>query len=500
MTALVLGIDLGSTRIKVIAFDERGRSVHSSGAPLPVVHPAPDRAEVDMAAAWDVVRVLLKDTVDALPEGSIVGIGVTAAGAGLWATTSAGAPVAPAVLWNDGRSADLMLDWMRSGRTARLAALSANVVMPGYPLPMLAWMSQNDPDGFVAIERVHFAKDWIGFCLTGEWVTDPSDASLGLIDQDGLDWSAAIFSEVDLDLADLVPPIRPATDVRGTVLASVSHELGLPPTCVVSVGLMDVAATTLGAGAAATGDACTVLGTSAINGIMASTPHLPPLGVGQVVAMPDGLWLKTLVNTSGTQSIDWVTHLLDDGSTGLRADDVERLAVSSVDGAHGVLFHPYLSLAGSIAPFVHPGARGNLFGLTANSSRSDVARAVFEGVALAIAECYSAMNTEVRSLRLAGGGARSPLWRHLIADLLDAEVVCSRTEELGARGAAMTASVAAGIHPSLAAVREDWVDDVTTVEPDPSRVAVLASNRGVFRQLTSAFDGPWTAMLEGRAS
>lgn len=500
MSDLVLGIDLGSTRIKVIAFDGQGRAVHSSGAPLPVSHPAPDRAEVDMDATWDVVRSLLRETVDALPEDTIVGIGVTAAGAGLWATTAAGTPVAPAVLWNDGRSADLMLDWMRSGLTARLAESSANVVMPGYPLPMLAWTAQNDPEGFAAIERVHFAKDWIGYCLTGVWVTDPSDASLGLIDQDSLDWSPAIFAQVGLELVDVLPPILPATDVRGTILTTVSDELGLPATCVVSVGLMDVAATALGAGAAEPGDACTTLGTSAINGIMASTPHLPPAGVGQVVAMPDGLWLKTLVNTSGTQSIEWVTHLLDDGSLGLRADHVERLAASSVDGAHGILFHPYLSLAGSIAPFVHPGARGNLFGLTANTSRADIARAVFEGVALAIAECYSAMSTEVRSLRLAGGGARSTLWRQLIADLLDAEVVCSRTEELGARGAAMTASVAAGIHASLADVRADWVEDVTTVAPDPTRVTVLASNRAVFRDLTAAFAGPWTAMLEGRAS
>lgn len=498
----VIGIDVGTTNVKLVVYNESGATLGAVSEPLPLLSSSLDTSEVDMEETWQVVlRLLSRATGEIIDGASVAGIGVTAAGAGLWPTTITGEPVGPAVLWNDGRAADLMVRWQQQGRVQDVYQLSRNVAMPGYPLPMLAWLDAHDPERRSRIGRVQFAKDWIGFRLTGSWVTDPSDASYGLFDQQTRTWDPAIAHAVGLDgVYDLFPTIMDATAVRGTVTADLRSTLGLGDGCVVSVGLVDVAATVLGAGASKPGDACSILGTSAINCIVTTGPDTPPENVGQTLATTDGLWVRALVNTSGTQCIDWAAQVLAGGGEPLSADDVERLAVSSVDGSNGVLFHPYVSLAGVIAPFVHAGARGNFFGMSATTTRADLARAVYEGVALAIADCYDAIDSPLEAVFLAGGGARSILWRELVADLLQAPVHVPTDPELGARGAAMTACVAAGVHPSLHETQQAWALSTNTTWPDPGRSSVVDGRLGLFRQVAEALQQPWTSLLSERAS
>lgn len=498
----VIGIDVGTTNVKLVVYNDSGATLDALNEPLPLLSSSSDTSEVDMEETWQVVlRLLRRATRDIVDGASVAGIGVTAAGAGLWPTTATGEPVGPAVLWNDGRAADLMVSWQQQGRIPDIFQLSRNVAMPGYPLPMLAWLDEHDPQRRAQIGRVQFAKDWIGFRLTGSWVTDPSDASYGLFDQQARTWDPAIAHAVGLDGAyDLFPTIMDATAVRGTVTAELRVDLGLGDECVVSVGLVDVAATVLGAGASKPGDACSILGTSAINCVVTTGPDTPPDNVGQTLATTDGLWVRALVNTSGTQCVDWAAHVLAGEGEPLSAADVERLAASSVDGANGVLFHPYVSLAGVIAPFVHPGARGNFAGMTAATTRADLARAVYEGVALAIADCYGAIDAPLEAVFLAGGGARSTLWRELVADLLQVPVHVPTDPELGARGAAMTACVAARLHPSLYETQQAWALSTDTTRPDPGRSTVTRGRLGLFRQVAEALQQLWTSLLSERAS
>jgi sugar (pentulose or hexulose) kinase len=260
-------------------------------------------------------------------------------------------------------------------------------------------------------------------------------------------------------------------------------------------GAGDTPACVLGAGIGEPGLACSVLGTTSLNGVVAGEPVFEPRDLGLLFTLPGGLWMRTMVNVAGTTTLDWcLSALCPDlltGSDPFRA--LEALAASAPPGANGLVFVPYLSPGGVVAPRIESGARGLLAGLTPAHGRAEIVRAVYEGSALAIRDCFAAIDQNVDCIRLVGGGARSPLWSQIIANVTGRPVETPEGTQFGAKGAALLAGVGVGLYGSVAdACRSTFRLDRRHV-PDPALAAVYEAAFGRYVACR-------TAALEGVAS
>jgi sugar (pentulose or hexulose) kinase len=249
----------------------------------------------------------------------------------------------------------------------------------------------------------------------------------------------------------------------------------LQPGTPVSAGPFDVAASALGVGAAFPGDACSVLGTAGVHQVMVDKPVLDPADIGyNMCHAPDGVLVRLLPTMTSTQNLQWFARefYAPEWAAAQVADRniwdlLEGIAGQEPLGARGVLYHPYLDPAGERAPFISSAARAQFSGISAHHSRATLLRAVYEGVALSVLDCYATMGAPVSALRLAGGGARSPLWAQMLADALAAPVTIAEGSEYGARGAVINAAVAIGLYASYTEAVARMVRRARTFAPAP---------------------------------
>ena len=264
----------------------------------------------------------------------------------------------------------------------------------------------------------------------------------------------------------------------------------------VVAGAGDVPSSTIGAGAVEPGMACTVLGTTCHNSQVVPQPVFEPPDIGLLFCLPESLWLRTMVNLTGTPNLDWAIEQF----CGLEAnvassrqelfETVQALAQNSAPGANGLIYHPYLNPVGVIAPFVEPTARAQFFGMTRAHTRSDLLRAVYEGVALSIRDCYDAIGIS-EEIRLVGGGAKSELWCQIIADCTGSQVLVPTGSEFGAKGAALLAAV--GIHwfENISEATKLTVSIGHTYQPNPDLKPVYDTVYATYRQLHNDLRPSW---------
>jgi sugar (pentulose or hexulose) kinase len=256
----------------------------------------------------------------------------------------------------------------------------------------------------------------------------------------------------------------------------------------VIAGMMDVAATTLGTGAIRPGQACSIVGTSFLNCFLLDKPGFEPRGVGVQMRTTNSVWLRAMVNTAGTINLDW---FLDQLCAAERADPklagsdiyrwAEAQAASVPVGANGLLYHPYLSNAGVISPFFHPAARAQFFGLSVDHTRAHMLRAVYEGVALSMRDCVTAIPDAIDEWFMAGGGSRSGFWCQMFADCTGKTILVPEGEEFGARGVAMLAGVATGIYADVADAARTVSRVRRRFEPDPGLTERYARLHDIYK-------------------
>lgn len=487
MTGPLLGVDAGTTTIKAVAFAPDGTELAGAARETPVVRPGEGRVEQDMAATWERTAAAVGDVVDALDR-EVSAVGVTGQGGGCWLIDADGRPVRNAVLWSDGRAADYVREWRRDGAYEEVFDAVGYGLFPGMALPLFRWLRDEDP-GSVDRARTAFAcKDWLKFRLTGERTTDPSDASLIHYRPDAERFAPAVAERLGADaLAALVPDPVAGSEVVGRVTDDAAAATGLRAGTPVVSGVMDVAASAFGSGAASAGAHSAVLGTTLQCQRVLADPSFGPPRAGYTLALGvEGLGLRAMGAMAGTPNLDWLTRILD-----ADVERLEALARGAPVGAGGALYHPYLSAAGEKAPFVAPGARAQFTGLGPDHGREHLARAVYEGVALAARDCFAALPGAVDRVSLSGGGARSELWCQLFADALDATVTVPAGEEFGARGAAFLAGMAVGTYDGLA----DAVDRTAAVErsyrPRPDSTAAYDRWYSVYEATREAMVDVW---------
>ncbi|MGH9118361.1 MAG: FGGY family carbohydrate kinase [Acidimicrobiales bacterium] len=449
---LALGVDVGTTTIKAAVFElpDAATPLALAQEHAPTATPRPGWFETDPRLVLEIAVRCIRRAVGQVDAARVRALGISGTASGAWLVDGEGQPVGPAILWNDGRAADTVSRWGRDDTLARVFDISGNVLYPGYTLPVLGWLRDHEPERLAAAAKVLCCKDWLRCGLTGELLTDETDAAYVPCDIRNRAWSPALLALCGVEeLVRLLPDIAPPRHTSPLVPA-VADATGLPPGLPVALGATDIIAGIVGAGAVAPGHAVTILGTSAVSTVVTEAPLFEPRLIGIMATSPLGRWTRSLVNTAGSMTLDWTAGLITAGDVGALIQKAEVAA----PGAGGLVFLPYLSPAGVVSPFVDPLARGVLAGLRVDQRPEDVARATVEGLAFAVADCYAHMPVPVVEVTAIGGAARSDLLLQTIADATGAAIHRPAGAEFGARGVALLAAWATGAWETDAELEE----------------------------------------------
>ncbi|MDQ0323275.1 sugar (pentulose or hexulose) kinase [Pararhizobium capsulatum DSM 1112] len=503
----VLGIDKGTTTTKAAIFNTAdGRVLATARRPTKSFRPHPDWHEEDMDGTYAGVAAAIREAIDraGIAASEIAAVGVSGHMGGLWSLDAQGRPAGPAIAWPDARASALLERWRDECRVKKLFEISGNAPIPGLPLVLLAWLKDNDRSFYNRIETVFLAKDYVNYRLTGNIATDESDLSLFPCDIRSRKPSDDLFALAGIpEMREKLAPVLEIGAVVGRVTAVAAAETGLTEGTLVVTGAGDAVAAAIGVGALASGQAVTVIGTSFMNNLTVDQPLLEPEGVGFLFLMPDGRWQRLMSNTGGgSLCLDWIVEAF--GAKAFGGDDdlftrIETEARAIAPLSNGLVIHPYFNTSGMTAPRHEPLARGSIFGLDMATSPMALIRAVMEGVAFSMIDCYGALNAPVDTICITGGGARSPLWREICAAAMNRTLLVPEAEETGALGVALLAARAAGFYDSLTAAAAAMVRIAATVEPDPQLAVRYAAAYPLFRDLGRDLAPLWklrAALLE----
>jgi len=476
---MFLGIDLGTSEVKVILMDEAGRHVAGASASVPISRPRPRWSEQDPDAWWDATRkavaALRRDHPVALSGVRAIGLSGQMHGATL--LDRSGEVLRPAILWNDARS-DIECREL-SERAPSIIATTGNLVMAGFTAPKLLWVAKHEPRVFEQVATVLLPKDYLRFRLTGEKLSEMSDSSGTLwLDTGARGWSSELLAVMGLSPAQM-PGLREGSEPAGYLRRSIADEWGIPHPVVIAGGGGDNAASAVGIGAVSSGDGFVSLGTSGVLFVVTDRFSPKPHSAMHTFchALP-GRWSQMSVMLSAASCLRWATLLCGLSS---EADFLRKIAAAGPDVVHRApLFLPYLS--GERTPHDDPYAQGVFFGLTHDTDQAALGYAVLEGVAFGIADGLLAIEsagTSPASLALVGGGARSDYWAQLLANVLNLSITTHAAGEAGAAtGAARLARMALGDNEWEVCERPPLIREY---HPEPGRIPVLRERLQRFR-------------------
>ena len=460
----VVGIDTSTTATKAVLVDERGEVVAVAAATYAADAPHPLWSEQHPDLWWEATGRAVSEVLAAagVDGGSVDAVGLTGQMHGLVALDEAGTPLRPAILWNDQRTGAECDEIRTRVGFERLVAITGNDALTGFTAPKILWMRNHEPDLYGRIGHVLLPKDFVRLRLTGEYACDRADGGGTLLfDHAARTWSSEVLAALDIP-AVWLPPTFEGPEVTGTVSATGAAATGLAAGTPVVAGGGDQAASAVGTGAVAPGIVTASLGTSGVVFATTDGPAIDPQG--RVHAFPHavpGRWHMMGVTLAAAGSLAWLHDAVAPDRT---YDELTALAAATPPGADGLLFLPYLS--GERTPHPDPLARGAFVGLTTRHGLGHLVRAVMEGVVFSLGDALDVMVdagvTRPRQIRISGGGARSQVWRGIVAAVLGAEVATVNTTEGAAYGAAVLAAVGAGWHASVDAATAAWVRVVDT--------------------------------------
>jgi xylulokinase len=481
---MFLGIDLGTSEVKVLLLDAQHRIVATTGERLTVRRPQPLWSEQNPADWWAAMDMTLQRLAaqHAAAMAAVQAIGLSGQMHGAVLLDAAGDVLRPAILWNDGRSGDACQALQAA--VPGLHGITGNLAMPGFTAPKLWWVREHEPAVFDRMRSVLLPKDFLRLRLTGERVSDMSDASGTLwLDVGKRRWSGEVLAACGMAVEHM-PRLVEGSEISGALLPALAMRWGLEPGIPVAGGGGDNAASAVGIGAVRAGQGFVSLGTSGV--IFLASDRFRPNPESAVHAFCHALpnaWHQMSVMLSAASALRWVRELL-----GLASEEalLERVAaVTLAQRAAAPIFLPYLS--GERTPHNDPHAQGVLFGLTASHDAAMLGYAVIEGVAFGLLDGWASIGTspgEVTQLSLVGGGARSPLWATLIASALGVPLVTHRGSEAGgALGAARLAWLAAGGDLDSVCASPPVCD---RFDPQAHLADMLAERHGRFRRLYPA--------------
>jgi xylulokinase len=492
--SLLLGIDVGTTGAKALLVEPGGRVRSVATTEYPLIIPRPGWTEQDPQLWWDAaVASIHRALEEAGGKGTdVAGVGLTGQMHGLVTLDGEGRVLRPAILWNDQRTADECAWITAQIGASRVIELTGNSVLTGFTAPKIIWMRRWEPDLYARIAHILLPKDYIRYRLAGELAIDVADASgTSLFDVRKRAWSAEMLTALEIP-SSWLPRVAESPVVTGSVTAPAAAAVGLVPGIPIVAGAGDQAAQAVGTGIVRRGLTSATIGTSGVVFAHLDAPEIDPEGRLHAFchAVP-GRWHVMGVMLAAGGSLRWLRDSVRseawfrDGMDPYDAMTDE--AAASAPGAEGLIFLPYLS--GERTPYPDPHARGAFVGLTLRHQRGHLIRAVMEGVAMGLRdslEIVRGMGLTVAQVRASGGGARSPLWRQILADVFNTEVVTVTTTEGAAYGAALLAGVGCGIFSSVEAACDATISVVDRTVPDAGRAALYENSYAAYRALYPA--------------
>ncbi len=492
-------VDVGTSVIKTVAFDDRGTEIALARRETEVLRPASGFSEQDMYSVWDAAASTVRTVVNQLPD-PVRLISLTAQGDGCWLVDADGRPTGPAILWNDARAAAIVDRWREAGVLREAFRRNGSQAFAGLPNAVFTWLKQHDPDRLERSHKSLCCNGWIFYNLTGRMAIDESDASVPFFDVRERRYARELLQLYGLEWAErLLPDVLPNDHRVGELRAAAAAKLGLPAGLPVVMSPYDVASTAIGVGAVSDGQACSILGTTLCTEVVMNRVILEGEPSGLTIPFgPPGGYLRAFPTLAGAEVIHWAVRQL-----GLsEPSDLSRLAAKVAPGADGLCFLPYFSPAGERVPFLNTGARGSLFGLSFEHGREHIARAVLEGLSLVIRDCLQASQEEPSRLRvcgLCGGGANSDVWCQLIADVIGTSTFRPVDQEIGAKGAFIAGLVAVGIEADFAGAAKNYVKIRDVFEPDKERQARYDALFEQFVAIRESTLPIWKRMADDRA-
>lgn len=489
----VIGIDTSTTATKAILVDESGRVAATGVAEYTVQTPRPLWSEQDPAAWWSATIDAVHNAISGIDAADVAAVGLTGQMHGLVLLDHNDDVVRPAILWNDQRTA-AECDEMRErvGRE-RLIHTTGNDALTGFTAPKLLWVRNNEPDAYGRVTGILLPKDYVRLKLTGIHATDRAGGGgTQLFDLAARTWSEELLDDLEIDPG-ILPPTFEGTSITGLVSDEAAHATGLAPGTPVVAGGGDQAASAVGTGAIEPGIVTVSLGTSGVVFAATSEPSFEP--EGRVHAFPHAIperWHMMGVMLSAAGSYRWFRDTFADG---VAFRELDNEAAAAPPGSDGLVFLPYLS--GERSPHPDPDARGAFVGLTVRHERSHLTRSVLEGVAFGLADILDLMVEagidRPSAVRISGGGAKSGLWRQIIADTLGANVETVNTVEGAAYGAAILAAIGGGWFDDAQSAISTWVSVTDSIEPGTAS-ATYSDIHSLYSGLYEALRPTFTAL------
>jgi len=444
----LMGIDVSTTGVKALIIAPDGQVFASANTEQPLSTPYPLWSEQDPADWWRCALASVRQALalSGISGAEIAAIGLTGQMHGLTLLDERGAVLRPAILWNDQRTA-AQCDEIRArlGRK-RLIEITGNDALTGFTAPKILWVRENEPEIYARVRHILLPKDYVRYLLTGDFAVDCADgAGTILFDIKTRDWSPEVLMALDIPL-EWLPKTFEGSQVTGTISAEAADLTGLKAGTPVVGGGGDQAAQAVGVGAVQPGIVALTLGTSGVVFATTNGPFIEPEGRLHAFchSVPDR-WHLMGVMLSAAGSLRWYRDTL---APGVDYDSLLAPAEQIQPGCEGLLFLPYLT--GERTPHPDPLARGAFGGLTVRHTKAHLTRAVLEGVAFGLRDSFELIKTaglvQIDQVRVSGGGAKSPLWRQILADVFNAELVTVNTTEGAAYGVALLAGVGCGIY------------------------------------------------------
>lgn len=482
---LYIGIDLGTSAVKLLLMQADGTIEQIVTKEYPLSFPQPGWSEQNPQDWWNACVEGIKELTEHADKSQVAGISFGGQMHGLVVLDADDHVIRPAILWNDGRTMEETAYLNETVGREKLSQYTANIAFAGFTAPKILWMKKHEPELFARISKIMLPKDYLAYKLTGVHCTDVSDASgMLLLDVEHKCWSKEMLTICGISESQLAR-IYESYEAVGTLTPQAASLLGLSETVVVAAGAGDNAAAAVGTGTVGDGSCNVSLGTSGTVFIASERFAVDSHNALHAFAHADGHYhLMGCMLSAASCNKWWMEDII--GTEDFAAQQAEITEL----GKNHVYFLPYLM--GERSPHNDPKARGTFVGMTMDTTRADMTQAVLEGVAFALRDSLEVarmLGIQIERTKICGGGAKSPLWKKMIANILNIKVDTLLSEEGPALGAAMLAAVANGEYESVEQAASAIVKVTGTVEPDTELAALYEERYQTFHNIYPKLKG-----------
>lgn len=461
----IIGIDIGTSATKTAVYDLDGVTVAESTHEYPLSQPHNGWAEQNPTDWWEAVCATLRDVTAKIDPVLVSGVGFSGQMHGLVMLDENNQVIRPAIIWCDSRTGEECTEINQIVSLDSLMEITASPALTGFTASKIRWVQKHEPENYAKCRHILLPKDYIRFMLSGEYHTDASDASgMQLLDIRTRNWSPLICEKLGVDMS-LLAEVRESPEAVSRVSAKAAALTGLKEGTTLAAGAGDNAAAAVGTGVVSEGKAFTTIGTSGVVFAHIKKPAVDPKGrIHTFCAAVPGEYHTMGVTQAAGLSLQWFRNNLAPNTS---YADLDRMAEPLPIGAERLVYLPYLM--GERTPHLDPGCRGVFFGLSAMHTTAHMYRAVLEGVAYSLNDAYelvSKTGTPITDMAVCGGGAKSPIWRQMIADVYNVPLMDMSKGGGASLGAAILGGVAGGAYPDIQSACARVIKDGNVTMPD----------------------------------